>query len=174
MGLVSCKNDLSEVRRIFTADEVKVETMKDVEMLYSDSAIVRVKVKGPTLLRHRDPDDPFDEFPDGLAVDFFDNYGIQQSKLTANYAIRRENENQIIVRDSVVWQSNKREVLETEELIWDEKKQIVYTKRFVTITKPEEIIFGYGFEADQDFSSWEINSITGRIMVNSPDEEVQN
>ena len=71
----------------------------------------------------------------------------------------------ITVRDSVVWSTAKLEKLETEELVWDEKSGKVRTEKFVKVTQPGEIIYGFGLEADQDFSYWKILVPKGRIKV---------
>lgn len=171
--LISCENDLAEVNRMVSHDELKYETMIDVELLYSDSAVLRVRVKGDKMLRHLQANEAKQEFPEGIEVDFFGPTGRTQSELTAKYAIRYENKNEITVKDSVVWQSKRQERLETEELIWDEKQNKVYTKKFVKITRPEEIVYGYGFEADQEFSRWEIQAVTGRIKVDGLSEDLK-
>ena len=161
----SCKNDIEEIDKVINREMIAVETAKDVAMIYSDSAMIKVQIVGPVMIRHLDKGNPRQEFTDGVKVVFF-TYGQKvESILTANYAIRLEKKNQIIVRDSVVWESAKGEKLETEELIWEERKEKVYTKRFVTITKPDEVIVGYGFEAKQDFSSWTINAIEGEFKT---------
>lgn len=171
--LTSCENDLDEIKSVATSDELKYETMKNVELLYSDSAIIRVKVMGDKMFRYLDVNTPKQEFPEGIQVDFFDPSGRTQSELTAKYALRFEKKNEIIVKDSVVWESKKMEMLETEELIWDEKLNKVYTKKFVKITRPGEIVYGYGFEANQDFTRWEINAITGRIKVDGLSDDLE-
>lgn len=172
-SLASCENDLEEIKSVATPDELKYETMKNVELLYSDSATIRVKVMGDKMFRYLDINTPKQEFPEGIKVDFFDLSGRTQSVLTAKYALRFEKKNEIVVRDSVVWESKKMEKLETEELIWDEKLNKVYTKKFVKITRPGEIVYGYGFEANQDFTRWEINAITGRIKVDGLADELE-
>ncbi len=161
----SCKNDLEEIDKVINREMIAVETAKDVAMLYSDSAIVKVRIEGPLMIRHLDRENPRQEFTDGVKVVFY-AYGQKvESVLTAKYAIRSEKENQIIVRDSVVWESYKGEKLETEELIWEEREEKIYTNRFVTITKPDEVIYGYGFEANQDFSSWTIKAVEGELKT---------
>ena len=171
--LSSCENDLAEIKSVATSDELKYETMKNVEMLYSDSAIIRVKVMGDKMFRYLDVNTPKQEFPEGIKVDFFDPSGRTQSELTAKYALRFEKKNEIIVQDSVVWKSKKNEMLESQELIWDEKLNKVYTKKFVKITRPGEIVYGHGFEANQDFTRWEIHAITGRIKVDGLADELE-
>lgn len=171
---VACENDLKEVNGLVLPQQIQVETAYDVELLYSDSAVVQVRVKGPRMLRYLDNAIPYEEFPDGILVDFIKRSKQQpQNKLTAKYALRYESKNEIIVRDSVVWESGKGEKLETDELIWDDKKKEIYTKRFVKITKPDEVLYGYGFIADQDFNHWEITQLVGEMKVEGLDEELR-
>jgi LPS export ABC transporter protein LptC len=167
----SCQNDLEEIDKIINREMIAVETAKDVSMLYSDSARIKVRIEGPVMVRHLDKSNPRQEFTDGVKVVFFTIGGKVESTLTANYALRLEKKRQIIVRDSVVWKSYKGEMLETEELIWEERKEKIYTNRFVTITKPDEVIIGYGFEANQDFTSWTINAVEAELKPQGTDDK---
>ncbi len=168
--LTACKNDLAAVQEIVDQDRLAIESAREVRMLYSDSAVVRVRIAGPLMLRHVNLKEPYQEFPEGVDVDFFDAFQRVQSELTAKYAIRYEGKNEITVRDSVVWESANGERLETEELVWDDQKHIVFSDRFVKITKPGEVLYGYGFEANEDFTRWKIKALEGRIKVDGLDE----
>jgi hypothetical protein len=59
------------------------------------------------------------------------------------------------------------EQLTTEHLIWDERRQMLNSDEFVKITTKDEIIYGNGFEANQDFSQYRIFNIKGIISVNA-------
>ncbi|MBK7409380.1 MAG: LPS export ABC transporter periplasmic protein LptC [Saprospirales bacterium] len=165
MLATSCKNDLASIQKVFPPESLNVEEIRNFEMLYSDSAKVRVRIKGPVMWRHLDEKNPRQEFPEGIEVEFFDAYFRVTSRLTSRYAVRFEGENKIIVRDSVVWTGQNNEQLETEELIWEEQAKKVYTNRFVVVRRNEEIIWGHGFESDQDFSRSRVKAIEGRIKV---------
>ncbi|MBI5913799.1 MAG: LPS export ABC transporter periplasmic protein LptC [Bacteroidetes bacterium] len=177
-GLVlfsACENDMSEVNRLFSKDETQVETATGVEMLYSDSAILKLRIVSPKLVRHLDKKMPFQEFPDGLTVEFFTENGLEVSgRLTAKYAERYENDNKFIVRDSVVWTGGAGERLETEELIWEEETDRVHTTKFVIVRRPDEIIYGHGFESNQKFMQWKIRAIEGRIKAGDITRELRN
>jgi len=161
----SCINDLDDVERLLDREDHQTEWAKDVEIVYSDSVAVKVRITSPLLVRKADQVTPYDEFPEGVFVEFFDNQQNITSTLSANYGIRYSNQKRIIVRDSVVLQNIHQERLETSELIWNENDQEVHTDKFVKITKPEEIIFAYGFRADQNFSEYELLSVAGRVKV---------
>ncbi len=156
---------------MISTDEIQVEKAYDVEILYSDSAVVRVRVTSPVMNRYTERKEPHQEFSEGVLVEFLGPNREVSSWLTAKYAIRLENKDQVIVRDSVVWQSIEREKLETEELIWDERTKKLYTNKFVTIIRPDEIIYGYGFESDQDFKQARIKAIEGTLKVKDLNQE---
>lgn len=165
--LTSCENDLNEVNALFSKKETKVEKATGVEMLYSDSAVLELRIVAPILLRHFQEKDPFQEFPEGIEIEFFDETGKEVTAyMTAQYAERYENSNKFIVQDSVVWRSQKGEQLETEELIWEEEKDRVHTNKFVVVKRRDEIIYGHGFDSNRDFTRWKIRAIEGRIKSN--------
>jgi LPS export ABC transporter protein LptC len=163
----SCENNMEEVKAVSEQFETTVETIEEVKMLYSESANIRVELRAPKLLRHKTKN-PFLEFPEGLQLTFFDDSLQVNSVLSANYGIRYEKEQRTIVRDKVVWlNENKNEKLETEELLWNERARKILSDKFVKITTDTESIFGEGFEAEQDFSSYKIKKITGTVRVNA-------
>jgi LPS export ABC transporter protein LptC len=168
---MACQNDLSEIKRITEAPNpaASMEQLRDVEIIYSDSAILRVKIKGPKMIRYLKPDHTQEEFPNGILVQFYDLNGKMQSKLTAKYAIRQPLEKEVIARDSVVWESIEQERLETEELRWDETKKRVYTNKPVIISTEDKLIYGIGFEADQNFKRWRIKGNQGEIKTAQSD-----
>ena len=163
--LVSCQDPIKETRQVFTQDDVAIEVGTDVEILYSDSAVVRVRVTGPLLHNYSAREKPKQEFPQGIQMDFLQSDLSVRSVLTAKKATRFQTDGRIIARDSVVLTTIKQEKLETEELIWDEKTALIRTDKFVKVTQPDEIIYGFGLEAHQDFSYWRILVPKGRIKV---------
>ncbi|MEY3053399.1 MAG: hypothetical protein RLY31_3184 [Bacteroidota bacterium] len=173
--LPGCENDINEVNRLFSRDQTLVETAMDVELLYSDSAVLKLRIVAPTLVRHLAASEPYQEFPDGLLVEFFDqgHHNEPSSRLTARYAQRFEHSNLFVARDSVVWTSRQQERLESEELIWDEAGDKVHTRKFVVMQRPGELIYGHGFESNQAFTTWRIRAIEGRIRSNELSDGLQ-
>ena len=162
---MGCQEKLKSRPEIFTEDDVAIEVGKSVEILYSDSAVVRVRVKGPVLHNYVDLNDPKQVFPEGVLVDFFNEKGDITSTLTAKNAVRAQKKGVITCRDSVILVTTKQEKLETEELIWNENDQRLTTNKFVKVSKPEEVIYGFGLEADQDFSYWRILVPKGKLKA---------
>jgi hypothetical protein len=71
-------------------------------------------------------------------------------------------------RKNVVVVNEKGERLNTEHLIWDEKKEKLLSDDFVKITTKDEIFYGNGFEANQDFTKYRIYKLKGTISLNKP------
>ena len=161
----ACENDLADLPNLYTTDDAKMEVIQEVEILYSDSALVRVQIEAPLLHRYDELEQPRNEFPEGVLVKFFDANRRVSSQLTAKYAIQYDNQKEITVQDSVVLTSAGGKKLETEQLIWDERDERIYSTKWVRVSRPGEIVTGYGFESDQEFDEWKINSITGRILT---------
>jgi len=155
--ITSCTNDLTEVKNIATPKNFSVEIGENIEMLYSDSAKVRVRILSPILKRYTTRQESYDEFPDGLQVEFLNENQRVTSWLTAEYAIRKDKDSKIYVEDNVVLYNKRNEKLFTDELVWDEENEIIYTNKVVKIVQPEtgDTSLGFGFRADQEFTRFE-------------------
>lgn len=170
LSWVSCINDPADVARLEELLDDQVEVAREVRILYSDSARVRLILEAPTMYNYLSPADPRQEFPDGLVAFFLDEQQDTSSTLTAREGIYRRRNDLITVRDSVVWQSADLQRLETEELNWDEQRELIYTNKFVVLTQPDYIITGYGLESDAAFTNARVLQVDGRIPVSRPAE----
>jgi LPS export ABC transporter protein LptC len=160
----ACRNDLSEVSALNTDHDLPVSTTSNVEMLYSDSSLLRAKIKAR--LRESYITEPqYVEFRKGIQMEFYDSDGRISSKLTAGYAISYNEREVMEARNNVVLTNNKGEKLNTEHLIWDRKANRIYSDVFTKITSPDRIIYGEGFESEGDFSSYKIRKIKGSVRL---------
>ena len=90
--------------------------------------------------------------------------------MSANYGMYYSKKDEMMVRDDVAIVNTKGELLNTEELTWKRREGKIYSDKFVRITTPDEIIYGTGFEAKQDFSDYTIKNISGTIKVEAGQE----
>jgi LPS export ABC transporter protein LptC len=163
--LSSCVNDIEEVKRMGSDVRVPVSSTRNVEMIYSDSSRLRAKVNAP----QRDTyigDNGFVEFTKGLKIEFYDTKSVLESKMNANYGISYTKTEIMEAKGNVVLKSEKGDKLETEHLIWDQKADRIYSNVFSRITSPERVIYGDGFESNQDFSKYRILKVKGIISLN--------
>jgi lipopolysaccharide export system protein LptC len=162
--LTNCKSDMAEVESVASSYEPAKETGKDVELVFSEDGIEKIKLKAPSIIRYK-LKDPYIEFPEGLEVFFYNETHEIPSTLKANYAIRYVKKKETVFKDDVRISNQKNEKVFTDEMIWDEKKGIIYSDRFVKVETPLEYMTGKGFEADQEFKSFSIKNPVGEVMV---------
>lgn len=165
--LYACSNNVEDIEKLKLKSEANVESAKDVDILYSDSAVVRMRIKSPLMQNRQDKENPTRVFPNGVWVDFFDVSKSPTSHLIAKYAEYSDKLKIITLRDSVVVNNYKNEKLETEELYWSERDGKIYSKKFVRVTTPSEVIHGYGFTSNMEFTEWEIDSVSGVFQSGS-------
>ena len=137
---------------------------EDVEMYYSDKDVVKVKMMARLLYEYQSGDR---EFPKGIYIEFFDEFGKLESTLKANEAYFFKNENQWRGRGNVeVRNVQKSEQLNTEELFWKPEEKRIFTEKFVTIKQQNDVIYGEGLDAAEDLSWYTITKLSGRLEVN--------
>jgi LPS export ABC transporter protein LptC len=141
-----------------------VETIKDCEIIYSDSSKVRVLLNAAVMNRYND-EKKYLELKDGLRVQFFDEKGKKESELLSDYAIIDEENDIMQAEKNVVVRNVNGDVLETEILNWSQKKQEIFTDDFIKITTQNEVIFGQGLVSNQNFTKYTINKIKGTISI---------
>ena len=170
--LIACDNEVPEVQNV-SRDQLRIEKGKEVEIIYSDSAQIRVRVTGPTMLYYTDYSNPRQEFTEGVKAFFYDATKNEQSVLTGKYAIRDERKKQVIVRDSVIWESVTDGRLETSELIWDEASNVISSTKFTKITRQNEVIYGFNFETNDKLTRWRILSPKGSLKVDELEQQLK-
>ncbi len=164
----SCKNDETEIKRITKTTNEPTETVKGLEVLYSDSGYVKVRVTAPVMYRFFG-NAPHTEMPQGVAMFFYDSKQNTISTLTSKYAVRDELAKTMEARNDVVVKNQKGEQLNTEKLVWSEVTGKFTSDAFVKIITASQVIMGEGFEANNDFTRYSIKHPKGSILVNQND-----
>jgi len=162
---IACENDIEKVKLLGQHEQSPVESAKNIKIIYSDSAKVEVELTAP-VMNHFITESPYLEMPKGLKAIFYDDALNVKSRMTADYGIRYERDQKMEARKNVVVVNEKGEQLNTEHLVWDERREKLLSDEFVKITRKDEIIYGTGFEANQDFTKYKIFNIKGTISVN--------
>ena len=175
-GIIGCTTQESEINAILEEKlEASIERGKNITIYYSDSAQVKVVIYAPQLERVTLPQGAKDIFNKGVMVEFLDANKKEYSWLKADQAIRDPKESKITATGNVIFYNAKEEKLETPELIWDESKRIVYTDKLIRITQAErgDTTFGFGFQANENFTRFEIKKkVQGKINTALLSEEL--
>ncbi|MBS3807594.1 MAG: LPS export ABC transporter periplasmic protein LptC [Bacteroidales bacterium] len=160
-----CDSKIERVKLFSEEVNFPDQSMTDAEIIHSNHGQVKVRVTAPEINRYTSVEEPHTIFPQGLTVLFYDSTMTVESRISANYAIYHEPDELWEAKNDVVAINNQGDTLNTEYLVWRQDKEIIYTDRYVRITTREGIIHGKGFEANQDFTDYEIKETTGTIEV---------
>lgn len=162
--LASCEeNDIAKVKAMFDEKEVDVEVADSVQFVYKEDQYARAVVTGKTVKRYTRTQNKL-EFTDGLIVRFYDQLKLI-SVLKADFAENNDSEQKVLVSGNVYMESAKYERMETQELTWDMRAKRVYTDKAIKIRTPDHIIYGVGFDSDEDFSNYTIRKVNGIVSV---------
>ena len=167
MLVLSCKNDIEEVRQI--THDTKFPSLKiiDLHTAITDSGMLRMIVDAKVMQKFDlgEKEDAYDEYPEGIHVEFYQD-GELSSRIKAKYAIYYPHKDLWEARRNVVAENlQKEEKLETELLFWDVKDERIYSDQFVRFTTESDSYYGTGFESDQSFENVEILDLQGDFSI---------
>jgi LPS export ABC transporter protein LptC len=165
MMLLSCENDIKVINSLSGVDSLPLEIAYDVEIQFSDSGRLQAVLMAPVMERVNDVDE-YLEFSEGFKAVFYDSVANPESEITAKYGINYEKKDLMEARHNVVIKNfAKQEQLNTEHLIWDRKGKKIFSDVFITLTKPEEVLYGDGFTSDENFETYEVINPSGEFNV---------
>jgi LPS export ABC transporter protein LptC len=170
--LVSCENNVEKVKLLTENIDLPLEESENVKIIYSDSGYSKMVIEAPKLERFN-TEKPYTEFKDGIHVTFFNKLGEKESELFADYAIDYEKENLMEAKGNVVVINVNGDKLNTEHLIWLESEKRIKSDEFVKIQTQEEIIYGDGLDANEDFTQYRIKNIKGVITIKEEKENAE-
>jgi LPS export ABC transporter protein LptC len=160
-SIISCtQTDLKEPLE-YTGPLREVE---NVELFNSENEQIKSKLTAEVFYEFANGDR---EFPKGVYIEMYNEFGRLQSTLRANYAKYIKEEDRWRGEGKVeVKNVEKNEQLNTEELFWNPKTKKIFTNKFVTIKLQGDVVYGTGLDAMQDLSDYEITNPEGTIEVN--------
>lgn len=169
----SCRNDPSEVNRIFGQPVEPHEIAKNLVIEYRDSTRLKVIIQAAKLERKRISNQDINVFDEGVFVKFYDNRNRVESWLESDWAQQNDKTKEVIARDNVVLYNIQGDTLITSEMIWDEANEEVHTTKFVKIKRPNnEVLYSYGFRADQNFTNFTVNAVEGDLEFEELDTDI--
>ena len=148
-----------------TREQLPVLTTYDVMTLISDSGITRYRIEAKTWMMFDKTEQPYQEFPDGIYLEQFDENLNVEASLKANYAHYDERAHLWTLRGNVHALNLQGEQFDTQELKWDQQEHRVYSDSNIHITRAKSIIEGIGFESNEQMTKYSIPHPTGIFPV---------
>lgn len=163
--LVSCqeKSDTkSETAQEYNGPIMEIENLT---VTLSDSGRTTIKLTTPKQLKLKNEDEIY---PKTVYVTFYDKNGVQYSTLRGDSARFYKETNQYVITGNVFFFNRLAQQSMSSELInWNPLTRKISTDKRITINTPTEKITGIGMTADQDFTNYTLNRVSGIFQVDS-------
>lgn len=142
-----------------------IEVINDVKLLYSEAALLKVKLTTEKQLRYINDDR---RYPKPVNIGFYNPDGVEITTIRSDSGrYDKAKDLYVVMGHVVVINKQKHEKLLTPELTWNPVTQKVYTDKKVTVLSQQtgEQLFGVGLDANQDFSKYAIRKVNGVFNV---------
>ncbi|QDK79146.1 LPS export ABC transporter periplasmic protein LptC [Spirosoma sp. KCTC 42546] len=142
-----------------------IEEINDVKLLYSEAALLKVKLETAKQLRYINDNR---RYPNPVHIIFFGPTGEEVTTINSDSGrYDKAKDIYVVMGHVVVINKQKQEKLLTPELTWNPVTKKVYTDKQVTILSQltGEKLYGIGLDANQDFSKYAIRKVTGVFNV---------
>ena len=162
--LFSCEEDKKPVRSV--PYNGPIEEINNVKLLYSEAAMMRVKLTTARQLRFINDDR---KYPREVLVDFYDPSGTQVVTTLRSDSGKYDKARDLytVMGHVVVVNKAKQERLRTNLLNWNPNTKKVYTDQKVIVSSQQtgERLYGIGLDANQDFSRYSVRKVTGVFNI---------
>lgn len=137
----------------------------DLEVFYSQEGKIVAKVITEKRLQYENGDVLY---PVGIYVECYGEDKKIVATLRANTVYQYAHQEQWDLKGDVEvkgYQDGEETQLNTEEAYWDVKYKQIYTDKFVRIETKNELLMGYGLQAEQDLSYYSLTTPQGVVEV---------
>ena len=170
IALFSCEGNYQDIQRLGRSDNAPIAIGEQVDVKYTDSGRVVTNLKAPLLHDFSNLDYPYQEFPKGVEVWFW-NEANEVSKVKADYAIRYDQSSLVDLQDNVVLITSDSLELMADQVYWDQKNQWVFTDRPYRIRfKDGSYNDGQGFDSNEDFTTFLSRANQGVQLIDNNQE----
>ncbi|MFD2572760.1 LPS export ABC transporter periplasmic protein LptC [Spirosoma soli] len=138
-----------------------VEEINDVKLLYSEAAMLKVRLTTPKQFRYENDNR---RYPKPVNIVFYGPAGEEVTTLRSDSGrYDKAKDLYTVMGHVVVINKQKQEKLLTSELNWNPVSKKVFTDKQVAVLSQltGEKLYGLGLDANQDFSQYSIRKPTG-------------
>ena len=138
-----------------------IEEINDVKLLYSEMAMLKVKLTTPRQYRYANDDR---KYPKPVSIIFYGPAGEEVTTLRSDSGrYHKAKDLYTVMGNVVVVNKQKQEKLLTPELNWNPITKKVFTEKRVTVISQMtgEKLYGTGLDANQDFTNYSIRKPSG-------------
>ncbi|MCQ2959180.1 MAG: LPS export ABC transporter periplasmic protein LptC [Bacteroidales bacterium] len=175
ISFFSCSNDMQNVIKVSELEKLPELSGDNIVFSQTEYGKIVISISAPKIIKTKTEDDKNKmEFPSGLTVVQYSEYPDTLSMISAEYAVNYEEKGVWEARGNVIAMNKKnQETLNTEYLVWDQTQGIISSNKKVQVSTPDDIIFGEGFQSDDQFNDWQVEKVTGIITFENEELPVE-
>lgn len=160
---ISCEEKLKPSIVQLPHQQIPSQESWNATIIFSDSGRVRAILKANHILVFQTEDVTI--LNQGFRVDFYDENGKHTSYLMADSGRVIEKTKNLEAYGNIIAVSDEGTKVETSRLFWDNERNKIRSDAFVKVTSPNEVLQGYGFEADQNLKNYVVYKVSGQAKV---------
>jgi len=165
--IASCSNDKPDkIGAIVDRTKLPRQHVTDFTTIISDSGITRYRISASRWDFYDKAIQPYQEFPDGIYLEKFDENMKVDANIQSNYARFNENDQIWELRGKVRAMNLQGELFETQQLFWNQRQARFYSDSLIKITQATRLIIGTGFESNESMTRYIIKKTQGIFPLN--------
>ena len=162
----SCARQEKEIGEAITErDSMAVLDTRGVMSLISDSGVTRYRLNTEEWLVYDRRMPSYWAFEKGVYVEKFDSLFEVEASIEADTAYYYDKQKLWKLIGNVHVQNLKGEQFDTELLYWDQNKKKVYSDKRVRIEQPDQIIYAWGFESNEEMTKYRFFKTDGIFYI---------
>ncbi len=162
--LFSCQNNYKELQQLSQTKKFPAGVAQNFTLTYTDSGKVKAILKSPLNKDFSNQSFPYQEFPEGLQVDFFDDQN-NKSTVTADYGIIYNATNLVNLEGNVILKTHDGKELHANQLYWDQKNEWIFTEKNYIYTSPDLNMSGVGIDFNKEFTRVNSHRNSGTAII---------
>lgn len=171
--LSSCSGNKKVLGKAITErDSLPIMDTRGVTTLVSDSGITRYRINTEVWQMFDRKDPSYWAFEKGIYLEKFDSLLQVEASIESDTAYFYDKKKLWKLMGNVHVQNLKGEKFDTELLYWDQNQKKVYSDKRVRIEQPDQIIYAWGFESNEQMTKYKFFKTDGIFYVDEQRQPV--
>lgn len=171
--LSSCSGNKKVLGKAITErDSLPIMDTRGVTTLVSDSGITRYRINTEVWQMFDRKDPSYWAFEKGIYLEKFDSLLQVEASIESDTAYFYDKKKLWKLMGNVHVQNLKGERFDTELLYWDQNQKKVYSDKRVRIEQPDQIIYAWGFESNEQMTKYKFFKTDGIFYVDEQQQPV--
>ena len=162
----SCKDEVKNVvTRETDPEQVPSMATRDVQTVISDDGRTRYRIETDVWQMFEEAKEPHWIFPRGVKAEELDPAFNPISSIKCDSAYYDENSQIWDLHGHVNITNSDGDVILTDQLFWNQMTHRLYSDAFIHIEKQGRVIEGYGYESNEQFSTYTLRQVEAIFPV---------